>query len=305
MKKIQTLFVAAFCGAIFSFVVNASAQPSESGYATVVRVAGLASYSLGDDNWHPLLAGKYLPVGASIRTGDNGVVDVVLGRAVEMPQAAAQPDRISLAADSPVRGMVGYRPSVEQNVIRLTPNTTLAINKLTSNDTGADTVSDTELDLKKGKIFASVKKLNGASQYLIKLPNGIAGVRGTKFTISADGATAVFESTGGGVVLSLVLPNGTTQTYVVVPGQSLDVTNGQLSAISSELGDQLSDFFTAIQTAYLEIVSFAFDNTQCYVSPTHGAGGGSQGQAGGFGGGGQQFSSTGAGSISASPSAGF
>ncbi len=67
------------------------------------------------------------------------------------------------------------------------PNTTLGIDKLTITDTGADTVSDTELNLKKGKIFASVKKLSGASQYLIKLPSGIAGVRGTKFSISADG----------------------------------------------------------------------------------------------------------------------
>jgi len=61
-------------------------------------------------------------------------------------------------------------------------------------------VSDTELNLKEGKIYASVKKITGASQYLIKLPNGIAGVRGTLFSISADGTIACFESQGGGVV---------------------------------------------------------------------------------------------------------
>jgi len=287
MKRIQALLGAALCGVIFSLAINASAQSEGSGYATVVRVVGIASYSLGDDNWHPLLAGKYLPVGALIRTGENGVVDVVLGKAVEMPQAAWQPDHISLAPDAPVRGMVDYKPSTEQNVIRLTPDTMLAIDRLTVTDTGADTVSDTELDLRKGKIFASVKKLSGASQYLIKLPSGIAGVRGTKFSISADGTTVVFESTGGGVVLSLVLPNGSTQTFVVTPGQSFDTTTDQLSAIQADLGAQLEDLFKAIQTVYLEIVNFSYDYTQCYVSPTHGAHGGHHGHGGGGQGGNQ------------------
>jgi hypothetical protein len=150
------------------------------------------------------------------------------------------------------------------------PETTLGIDKLTVTDTGADTVSDTELDLQRGKIFASVKKLNGASQYLIKLPSGIAGVRGTKFSICADGTTAVFESQGGGVVLSLVKPDGSTQTFVVVPGQSLDVTTGQLADIQADLGSQLANFFKAIQTIYQEVVNYSYDNTQCYVSPTHG-----------------------------------
>jgi hypothetical protein len=287
MKRIQALLGAALCGVIFSLAINASAQSEGSGYATVVRVVGIASYSLGDDIWHPLLAGKYLPVGALIRTGENGVVDVVLGKAVEMPQAAWQPDHISLAPDAPVRGMVDYKPSTEQNVIRLTPDTMLAIDRLTVTDTGADTVSDTELDLRKGKIFASVKKLSGASQYLIKLPSGIAGVRGTKFSISADGTTVVFESTGGGVVLSLVLPNGSTQTFVVTPGQSFDTTTDQLSAIQADLGAQLEDLFKAIQTVYLEIVNFSYDYTQCYVSPTHGAHGGHHGHGGGGQGGNQ------------------
>jgi hypothetical protein len=276
MKKIQALFAAALCGVMFSVAVNASAQESQPGYATVIRVQGIVSYSLGDANWHPLLAGKYLPVGAIIRTGHNGVVDVVLGKSVQMPQAAWQPDRIAFASDAPIRGMISYKPASEQNVVRLMPETTLAIDKLTVTDTTADTVSDTELNLKKGKIFCSVKKLTGASEYLIKLPNGIAGVRGTKFSISADGDVACFESTGGGVVLSLVLANGTTKTFVVTPGQSLDVTTGQLGEIQAALGAQLAGFFNAIQTIYLKVANFTpgGDSTRCYISPVHGVGGG-------------------------------
>jgi hypothetical protein len=283
MKKLQILLAAAMCGVIF----NAAAQSGVSGYATVVRVVGSAYYSLGaGEAEHPLVAGKALPAGATIRTEDNGIVDVVLGKDLQTPQAFSTPDRISLAADSPVRGMVGYKPSAEQNVVRLTPNTTLAIDKLTVTDTGADTVSDTELDLKKGKIFASVKKLSGASQYLIKLPNGIAGVRGTLFSISADGTVAVFESKAGGVVLSLVLPDGSTKTFLVAPGQFIDPATGKPAALSPEAFSALSKIFTAVKTLYLETVSFSFDRTSIYCSPTHGAKPKGSGSGGGGGGGG-------------------
>ena len=268
MKKLQTLLAAALCGAIFSAAISASAQTS--GYATVIRTAGIASYSLGDNVWHPLVAGKQLPAGAIVRTGDNGVVDIVMGKAVAWPQAAGMPDRISPASDSPVRGMVGYKPSVEQNAIRLTSNTTLGIDKLTVTDTGADTVSDTELNLKEGKIFASVKKISGASQYLIKLPNGIAGVRGTLFSISADGTVAVLESKGGGVVLSLVSPDGSTKTYLVGEGQLFDPASGQPVVIPHDLMKLLKPVFDVIRTPFYVMVSYSPDRTQIYVSPTLG-----------------------------------
>jgi len=271
MKKLQTLFAAAVCGAIFSIAASASAQVGQQGYGTVLRVSGLASYSLGDNNWHPLLAGKTLPVGSLVRTGDGGTVDIVLGQSVRMPQAAGQPDRISYAPDSPVRGLIGYTPSVQQNVIRLTSNTTLGIDKLTVTDTGADTVSDTELNLKQGKIFASVKKLSGASQYLIKLPNGIAGVRGTTFSISADGFISCLESTGGGVVLSVVGTDGSTKTFLVAPGQFLDPATGQPAALSPEALRALQGLFAAIQTSYYQLVDFSYDHSLNYTSPTLGA----------------------------------
>lgn len=269
MKKLQILVAAAVCG----LAVSVSAQTGSPAYATVVRVMGAASYSLGaGEASHPLVAGKILPAGAIISTTDNGVVDVVLAKTVQMPQASWQPEHISFAADSPVRGMTGYKASVDQNVVRLTPNTTLGIDKLTTTDTGADVVSDTELNLKKGKIFCSVKKLTGASQYLIKLPNGIAGVRGTLFSISVDGTVAVFESTNGGVVLSLVSPDGSTHTYLVAPGQLLDPATGQPAALSPDVISQLEQIFTAIRTTYYTgSMSIAPDITKCYVSPTHGS----------------------------------
>lgn len=299
MKKFQTLLLPLVCGALFSLLSPASAQPAGSGFATVVRVEGLASYSLGDDRWSPLVAGKILPEGVTIRTGHNGVVDVVLGKDVSLPHNAPQvngglPPHPASANDKPARGMIASTPAAEQNVIRITPDTTIGINKLTTTDTGADTVSDTELDLKQGKIFASVKKLTGASQYLIKLPNGIAGVRGTQFSITSDGHAAVYHSTGGGLVISLLNAlGGAPNTTVVGEGISYDPATGLLTILPGDDRTILARLFNALRTIYTPICFGAVDNTQCYVSPTHGGGprrihGGGGNQGGGNQGGGDQ-----------------
>lgn len=272
MKNFKNVLAAtAFLGLVAGFTFSASAQNDKQGFATVIRIEGACSYSLGDGNWHPLVPGKYLPPGASIRTGDNGVVDMILGKAIQLPQAKWAPERISQAPDAPVRGLITYKPSAEQNMIRLTPNTVLAIDKLNITDTGADTVNDTELDLKQGKIFASVKKLNGASQYIVKIPNGVAGVRGTWFSISANGSVSVYESKNGGLVLSLTI-NGITKTYLVSEGQFLDPFNGNGTpgAIPPNVSRALNEIFTALKTIYAQNVDFTYDHTTCFISPTTG-----------------------------------
>jgi hypothetical protein len=299
MKQFQAFLAAVLSGLVFSFAAQAATDSSNAGFATVVRVEGIVSYSLGDDKWHPLVAGKILPMGAIVRTDYNGVVDIVLGKDINLPQSAVQGrwspgNSTADASASKIIDKATFRPTAEQNVIRLTPDTTLGIDKLTIIDTGADTVSDTELNLTRGKIFASVKKLNAASQYLIKLPSGIAGVRGTRFSISVDGVTAVFDDhnhPSRGVVLSLIFPNGTTQTFVIVPGQLLDPATGAPAVLPSALVSILTAVFSALPTTYSPLeYSTENNNQQCYISPTQGAHpphhhGGGEGGGGGGGGG--------------------
>ena len=221
MKKLQTLLGIALTGVLLNAGVTASAQIAKPGYATVVRVKGEASYSLdGGTHKFPLMPGKFLEPGAAIYTGDDALVDVVLGKAIDLPQAKWVPERISLAVDSPVRGLTSYRPAAEQNVVRVLANSTLVIDKLTTTSSGADTVSDTELDLKQGSIYASVKKLSPAAQYLVKTPTGIAGVRGTQFLLSLnpDGtiqSVAVYQTVNDDGLVLAVTSGGATQTYVI------------------------------------------------------------------------------------------
>lgn len=267
MKHITALF-AVISGVVLTLTINASAQSVQPGLVTVVRIAGEARYSLGDQNWHPLVAGKYLPAGAVIQTGHDATVDLVLGKKVMMPQASPVPNRISVAADADVRGLVAFRPSAEQNVIRMTGDTVLAVDKLTVSDTGVDTVSDTELDLRQGRIYCSVKKLSGASQYLIKIPNGIAGVRGTLFVIDASGFVGVFQHS---VVLSIIGSDGKPSTVVVPAGQEFNPQSGTVAPLPPDFSTMLGQLFPSLRTMYYEDVSFTFDRTLCHISPTSGS----------------------------------
>ena len=212
-----------------------------------------------------------------IQTGHDATVDIILGKKILMPQAEPTPDRVSLAADSDVRGYVSYKPSAEQNAVRLTSDTMLAIDKLTVSDTGVDTVSDTELDLRQGGIYCSVKKLSGASQYIIKIPNGIAGVRGTLFVIDASGYVGVLKNS---VVLSIIGPDGQPMTVVVNEGYQFDTKNlgnGQpsplprgISPFPPGLSAELDEIFAALRTLYYGEVNFTFDRTELPISPTLG-----------------------------------
>jgi hypothetical protein len=274
MKHVQTLIFAAIWGFVLTLAVGASAQSIQPGVITVVRIVGEARYSLGDGIWHPLVAGKILAAGAVIQTGHDATVDVILGKKILMPQADPLPDRVSQAADSDVRGFVSYKPSAEQNAVRLTSDTMLAIDKLTVSDTGVDTVSDTELDLRQGGIYCSVKKLSGASQYLIKIPNGIAGVRGTLFYISVTGECSVLKNS---VVLSIIGGDGKPETVVVGEGTRFNPQTGQTSPLPPDMIAELDRIITVLRTLYWGDVNFTFDWTQCHISPTHGHHGGSHG----------------------------
>ncbi len=275
MKKLQTLLGLALSGVLLNAGLTASAQPAKPGYATVVRVKGFAQYSLdGGTHKYPLVPGKFLEPGATIYTGTNGIVDVVLAKAVDLPQAKWVPERISLAVDSPVRGMITYTPSREQNIVRLMEDTTLVIDKLNTTSSYADTVSDTELDLKKGSIYASVKKLSAAAQYVVKTPTGIAGVRGTQFSLqlNEDGsikmlAVYAVQDPNGGVVL---VPNPAVPPIVIVGGQMWESGNPNPVTIPPALMNFFQLTFSAVRTIYFEWVNYDFDHTRILESSDYG-----------------------------------
>lgn len=268
MKCIQTVITLAMSSAVLASTYIATAQSIKPGVVTVVRVQGEARYSLDDKTWHPLVAGKVLNAGAVIQSAADSTVDLVLsGKPVSMPQVALAPDAIAPAADPNVRGLVSHTSMVEQNVVRMQGNTVLAIDKLTVSDTGADTVGDTELNLRSGQVFFNVKKMSATSQYVIKIPNGVAGIRGSSGGLNAGGGMEMSNGTG---IISIV-KNGIPVTSIVNAGFQFNPHNGSVTPLSDELLRELNATVTAISTLYhQEFPSLAHDQTTVRVSPTAG-----------------------------------
>ena len=225
MKKMRTLInVLTASGIALAMVATVAAQNPLQGSATVVRMKGHARYTTGTGDWKPLNLGDVLKPGAIIQTdmGKGSYVDVVLsegGAAVPVPVATGA---------AAVSGGPTYKLAADQNVVRVAENTVLGVDKLTAMQTGADLVTETQLDLKSGHIFGSVKKMSAASRYEIKLPNGVAGIRGTTYELWANGSGKV---SGGSMVLSLVGPGGQPETKVLSGGQAYDSQSKQVAPL--------------------------------------------------------------------------
>ena len=171
-----------------------SAQAAEVGKAVVRSVRGHAQYAEGGQ-WLELKPGQVLKPGASIRTANESQVDLFL----------------------------------DQNgpMVRLVENTTLGIDKLNFEATGIETVMETQLDLKSGRILGIVKKMAHNSKYEIKTPNGVAGIRGTRYRMSANSFIVLLD----GTMVYVYVPPGaggtpTPYTLAAPPAQYFAPTEG-------------------------------------------------------------------------------
>lgn len=171
----------AACGlALMVTAMVASVQAQQEGTAKVTSIRGSAQYSEGGGAWAPLTVGKVLKAGSSIKTAADSQVDLFL----------------------------------KQNgpVVRVTADTTLGLDKMLFDDTGAETVVETQLNLINGRILGNVKKLAAASRYEVKVPTGTVGIRGTEYDISTSGIVYVVT---GEVMVTYISPKGKVTTLPV------------------------------------------------------------------------------------------
>jgi hypothetical protein len=278
MKLIRT-FLIGLASVVALASIGASAQTSE-GIAKVVAKSGDARYFVaGDSTPHDVKVGMILKPGVTIQTssGVGNYVDVVLNNASATAPPSASPSDIA-----------HWQPKAEQDGIRIFENTILVVDKLSRTATGADVVTDTEMDLKAGSILGTVKKLTPTSKYEVKIPNGVAGIRGTIYFLTASGILRVVT---GSVVVAYSGPGGNVITQVVNAGEQFDTNTGLVTPIDDNIGVFLRraahDF---IVFANRPVTFIAPDQRVYFVSPVGGkvAGGG-----GGGGGGGGEFTSTG------------
>jgi len=133
-------------------------------------------------------------------------------------------------------------------------------------------VTDTQLDLRAGRVLGTVKKMNSASKYEIKLPNGVAGIRGTFYDITTDGVVRV---SAGSVVFAYMAADGTVTTKVVVAGQQFDARTGEITPIPEDIlrtMDSVENMLLATGYSGKEHTEYTHDHTIYHVSPNRGHG---------------------------------
>lgn len=156
--------------------------------------------------------GKFLVVKGEVKVqkADNQTIPAKIGSQVQVGET------VITGNDSRAKIVMPDR-----NVISISPSTTMKIEKYT---TGAD--KNVELTLSEGKVRSDVKNnYDGEkTQYLIKTPTAVAGVRGTQFITSFDSKTNVTEviTFKGTVALSSVTGSAPA-TVLVNKGQSSTV----------------------------------------------------------------------------------
>ncbi|MCU0786659.1 MAG: FecR domain-containing protein [Verrucomicrobia bacterium] len=215
---------------LLATAVTATADTDAMTKAKVVRIKGSARFTTGTGSWQPLKVGDVLNSGTVIQTAADSRVDLVLGD----PKATVSNARIGLPFGSATPGGDGAGTGfsrVDQNFVRLMENTVLSVDKLSATDTGADVVTDTQLDLRAGRIFGTVKKLSAGSRYEVKIPNGVAGVRGTIYMLSSLGDCMVFE---GSMAQALVTGSGDTVRRVINANQRYDPRTDLITDLNSQ-----------------------------------------------------------------------
>lgn len=215
-------------------IAGAGAESAKQRTGKVVRIKGAARYSTGGNVWQPLKVGTILKSGTVVQTASDSFADVVLN---EDTTAKAAPQGVSSAAIS--TATMGYRPVAEQDLVRIWDDTVLAFDRLNATETGADKITETELDLRSGRIMGSVKKQSAASRFEIKIPNGVAGIRGTVFYFSATGECAC---SAGSLIVAFTKSGGETGTQPVVGGFMFNIVTGEMSPIPASILSMLTDW---------------------------------------------------------------
>jgi len=242
------------CGVALAMVSTLAAQTANDSVAKVVRLKGKARYKVANNDWQDLKVGELVKPGTLIQTAGKSQVDFVMGDG-----------SAPVAAPTAGAGTLGYHPTAEQNMVRVFENTLIGIDKLTVMQTGADEVTDTQLDLKAGRIFGTVKKMSAASKYEIKIPNGVAGIRGSTYECSAEG---VIKMLVGSCVAAYVGANGAVVTQVVNALQMFDCRTGVLTTLPDlDKTDMLIISKQMAVESTSPLVRVVRNNTYIYISP--------------------------------------
>jgi hypothetical protein len=258
MRYMRNLLKGLFAGGLaLAMVSTLAAQTVQYGLAKVVRVKGSARIVAENGVTQPLKAGTIVKPGMTIQTDqDSGsYVDLVLGEGDENVTLPVVFNPAGPSASGPSAGPGGgsaVEPKAAQSAIRLWSDTAMGLDKFNQKQIGdGNMVTETELNLKRGRISGNVRKLNSQSTFDIKLPdNGIAGIRGTFFDISVTGK--VYIKVLRGVVVVAYYPPGqpnNLKTVVIQGGKAWDPISGEPVTMSPQDMKVLTTIATELVSA--------------------------------------------------------
>jgi hypothetical protein len=108
--------------------------------------------------------------------------------------------------------------------------------------------------------------MSAASKYEIKLPNGVAGIRGTLYDIYAEGIVKIFV--GSAVAAAVDAKTGNVTTQTVMGGQQYDMRTNQITPITSADMGELEGLMAVLRPVEaVAPVTLASDKTIIMVSP--------------------------------------
>jgi hypothetical protein len=109
------------------------------------------------------------------------------------------------------------------------------------------------LDLKEGKAFSELEKLDPkTTDYQLKMPQGVAAARGTKYTVSVSGGIATVSVQEGSVTMTDAAGN----SYTIGAGQSMSFNmTGATGAVSGGVFTDPSALSTVLNPANISGVA--------------------------------------------------
>lgn len=200
-KAIASVAIVAF------WTLGLHAQNATPRTVRVSAMAGSASLSKAGGAYGPLAIGAKLDKGDVIKTGAGSHVDLDMGKNV--------------------------------GVVQIAPNSTFSIDEATATHTGTDVVTETQLSLSAGKMYAKVNKLAKGSRYEITTPKGIAGIRGSALSLTSNGQLTMGEGEAG-------IAFGPNDVEIVHEGETVGPSDRPSHAASE---DALRDIVEALRDA--------------------------------------------------------
>jgi hypothetical protein len=205
---------------LLAAAIACRAQDETGLTAKVIRVKGDARFTSDQKTWRVLKSGQVLSAGACVQTA---IVDASVEIEIADPSKGGS-------------GKSGWKQGAGANSIVLMTNTVLVFTKLSASGTGADHIADTELDLRAGRVFGSVRNFSSGSKFSVSFATGVAGMvgevedsHGTVFVLNSSGSLKMLS---GRLAVAIASENTTAQ--VVAGGQQFDPATGKITDLPAD-----------------------------------------------------------------------